>query len=211
MKSSWFWVLGSWLVMGAMMLCVAGACQADDLRLFEPVISAESSAKLDLFDAGVSLKLFEQPAAVSHDSCELDLFDCRGFTETARTEPAKDPEQPFWTAWIISLSACKPCDTFHNQRGDGLGGLKYRYLQIDKQQPDDVPDDVWKAAFDISRGKTVPFAMWRTGTQIPNLPAYVHKDDLFVLTHEQLMQYVKYSGTPDPPATGGHQTGVVSR
>jgi hypothetical protein len=101
------------------------------------------------------------------------------------------PIEPTYTAWIITRSNCFPCEKFHNTRGNGLGGLRYRYIQVDQKKPDDVPADLWQAAGDVASRRTVPFAMWRT------------KDNKFVFTdvldktHESLMEYVKFSGVPD--------------
>lgn len=103
-----------------------------------------------------------------------------------------------YTAWIVTRSDCFPCRDFHDKRGNGVGGLKYRYIQADQQQPADVPDGVWRAAVEGAKVRPTPFALWKSRIAIDGQPpGHYTATAVLGLTHEQLRDTVAFSGTPD--------------
>jgi hypothetical protein len=98
-------------------------------------------------------------------------------------------------AWIVTRSDCYPCKQFHDTRGDGLDGLRYRYIQTDRPKPSSCPDAVWNAAVEGGKTRPVPFAMWRSRIQIGDRPpGHYTATAVLGLTHEQLREIVAYSG-----------------
>jgi hypothetical protein len=103
-----------------------------------------------------------------------------------------------FTAWIVTRSDCYPCREFHDTRGNGVGGLKYRYIQTDQPQPADVPDDVWRSAIEGAKARPVPFAMWKSRISVNGQPPGHYTATAVVgLTHEQLHDIVAFSGVPN--------------
>lgn len=103
-----------------------------------------------------------------------------------------------FTAWIVTRSHCFPCRDFHDKRGDGVGGLKYRYIQADQPKPADVPDDLWRAAVEGAKVRPAPFAMWKSRIAIDGQPPGHYTATAVVgVTHEELREIVAFSGTPD--------------
>lgn len=113
------------------------------------------------------------------------------------SQPAAAAGGGVYQILVGTASWCGPCHSFENRVGSTQPKLAFRYVDIEKPKPDDVPADLWNAMIaKVNLGGTIPMLIWKDGKGVVRTP----KNVMTAATPDQIVAVIEAN---DPPPLVG--------